>query len=506
MSKIVFIEPRAANLHIFSVFGIPRLGCALLATILQDAGHDTRVYIEEISEIDFSDVLSADLVGISTITSTAPRAYEIARQVRAHGVPVIMGGPHVTFLADEALQNCDFVFRGEAEQSILPFMDAFENGGGYENISGLSYNKGKSAVHNPVAHDWVDLEQNPTPNLDLIANFKANRGLTAKRIIPVQTSRGCPFSCTFCSVTQMFGRRMRYRSIDSVIEELHQYDNKGDFIFFYDDNFAVNLKHTKALLQRMIDEGLKLHWSAQVRIDVYKDKELLRLMRDSGCTNVYIGFETVSDETLSLVKKAQTKIEMMRAIRAIHKHKIGIHGMFVFGFDTDTVKSTRETCKFAMKQKLLSVQYLILTPLPGTATYDQYKQEDRLIIKDWGFYDGHHVVHAPGRMSPVDLQWAQVRAHRRYFSLSERLRSLVRLDIYRAFAQRYARKVSRKWMRANKYYLKAIKLQGRATRAFNKKSTNTVLKIDLRTTYNDIRERIEKALAGLRKPADNPKG
>lgn len=503
MKKIVFIEPKSSNLHVFSVFGIPRLGPIILATMLKEQGWDTKVFIEEISEVDYSEVLSADLVGISTITPTAPRAYEIARHIRQHGIPVIIGGPHVTFLPDEALEHCDFVIRGEAENVIGPFVDALFNQGDFSTLPGLSYRTGETVVHNPISEIPTDMKTLPIPDFSLVANMGAQKGISFKRIVPIQTSRGCPFACTFCSVTAMFGRKVRYRSIDSVIDEIQRYDPQRDFIFFYDDNFVVNKKRTMELLRRMIDMDLGFTWSAQVRIDIGRDKELLKLMRKSGCDQVYIGLESASDESLSLVKKAQTKIEMIRNIGAIRKNKIRIHGMFIFGFETDTIQGTRETCRFAMKNKLDSIQYLILTPLPGTPLYRELRDENRLIIKDWSFYDGHHVVHSPARMSPVDLQWAQVRATKRYFSLAERVRSILRLDIYRAVVQQMARRYYTRWFRDNRFYLKAIKLEKRASTALTKHKSNTILNLDIKIAYTDIKDRIEQALASLRKKAEN---
>ncbi len=504
MANVVFLEPRSPNSHIFSGFGIPRLGPVLLATILRGHGHRTRVYVEDILDIDFESVLSADLAAISVLTPTAPRGYEMARQIRARGVPVIMGGPHVTFLPEEALRHCDFVLRGEAERSMLAFMTAWEAGGPFDGVPGLSYRRDGEVVHNPLDFTPVDLRANPIPDMGLVEGYQARRGVTRWRIVPIQTSRGCPFACSFCSVTRMFGRGMRYRDVDDVLNEVAQCDPKRDFAFFYDDNFCVNIPRTRRILEGMIERCPGLRWSAQVRIDFARDEEFLRLMSAAGCRHVYIGFESISDETLGLMKKAQTSEQATNAIAAIHRHKIGIHGMFVFGFDTDTGADLRRTWRYAMKQRLRTAQFMILTPMPGTETFRELEREDRLVVRDWSFYDGHHVVFRPQRLSPTELQWSQIRAHRCYYSWRERIKSVFRLDFYRAAIQSYAKRVGRNWLRENRYYLQAIKLARRAESAIVEKGSRISVGFHPLASYRDVQVQVERAFERLRERADAP--
>ncbi|MCC6158890.1 MAG: B12-binding domain-containing radical SAM protein [Deltaproteobacteria bacterium] len=498
MSKVVFLEPRAANPHIFSGFGIPRLGSVLLATILRGLGHDAGVFVEDIREVDFERVLSADLAAISVLTPTAPRGYEMARQIHARGVPVIMGGPHVTFLADEALEHCDFVIRGEAERSMPAFMNAWSTGADLASVPGLSYRRGREVVHNPVDPAPVDIRANPIPDMSLVDGYDSRRGVTRWRIVPIQTSRGCPFACSFCSVTQMFGRGMRYRETSDVLDELDRCDPRRDFVFFYDDNFCVNLPRTRRILEGMIDRRPGWRWSAQVRIDVARDEEFLRLMCDSGCRHIYIGFESISDETLALMKKAQTSLQATKAIEAIHRHGIGIHGMFVFGFDTDTKKDLKRTWRYAMKQKLRTAQFMILTPMPGTDTYRVLEGENRIEVRDWSFYDGQHVVFRPKHLSPAELQWCQIRAHRCYYSWRERIKSIFRLDLYRATIQVYAKGIGQRWIRQNRYYLKAIKLARRAEQAIAGKGSHIAIRFHPLATYRDVHEQVEHAVERMR--------
>jgi len=228
--------------------------------MMKQRGWDVDVYVEDFRRIDFDAVARADLVGISTITSTAPRAYAIADKVRTMGIPVLMGGPHVSFLIDEALEHADFVIRGEGERPLMAFIDAWEKGLDLDEVPNLSSRGTDGRIfHNPILPMENDLDTIPYPDLSLLTPDLRSRKIPAS--IPIQTSRGCPFDCSFCSVTGMFGKKYRFRSTENIIEELRRYDHPKTDIFFYDDNFAANRKRTKDLLQAMIREGFKFKWT-----------------------------------------------------------------------------------------------------------------------------------------------------------------------------------------------------------------------------------------------------
>ncbi|NOR14828.1 MAG: radical SAM protein, partial [Candidatus Aminicenantes bacterium] len=276
MPKIYLIEPKAPNLHIYSQYKIPRLGPILLGTLMKKRGWEVEVVFEEAQAIDFEAATASDLVGISTITSTAPRAYALAEKIKRAGVPVLMGGPHVTFLAEEALSHCDYVIRGEAEHALMAFIDAWETDQDYSQVPNLSYTLNGRTVHNPTGRAPIDLDDFPYPDVSLLPRSPdSSKGLIT---IPVLTSRGCPFQCAFCSVTGLFGHKYRFRSTQNVIEALQRYNRPKNHVFFYDDNFAANRKRLKELLRAMLQEGFTFTWSAQVRVDVAQDEELLALM------------------------------------------------------------------------------------------------------------------------------------------------------------------------------------------------------------------------------------
>lgn len=487
IKKIVFIEPKSPGYHVFSRWGLPRLGTIILGTILKDHGYEVKVFVEDIKGINFEDVFEADAVGISTITSTAPRAYEIANVIRREDIPVFMGGPHVTFMDEEALNYCDYVLRGEAEETILPFIHALESRTGFENIAGLSYRTSAGKlVRTEDANHCRELDRFPIPDRTLIhGNVK---GLSDKSITPIMTSRGCPFGCTFCSVTRMFGRRYRFRSVENIMNELRTLRPK--WTFFYDDNFAANREHTKELLREMISQNINTRWSAQVRIDIAKDPELMDLFRRSGCYYVYIGLESTNPETLKAMNKSQTVEDIEEAVRTIHRYGIRIHGMFIFGSDQDDIRTIRQTVKFAKRLKIESVQFMVLTPLPGTPVFKDLEKEGRLISRDWSYYDAHHVVFQPRGMSYWHLQKETIKAMLRFYSWGQILGRFIRFDVLTMVIRAYGRRFMRKGKRATRDFQRQLKkLYKEAGGSVH--NAGVQLHLKARKTSDDIKESLK---------------
>lgn len=427
--KIRLIEPKAPGLNVFDRALLPRLGLPLIGRVLADHGHDVRIYVETLAPVDWRDLATADLVGFSTTTATTPVAYDMAKRVRAMGIPTVIGGPHATFLPDEGLEHCDFVVRREGQTTTLELVEALEDGADFSHIAGLSYHDASGRpVHNldrpPCAPEAF--KDQPAPALDLIVGHERMTN------IPIMTQWGCPFNCDFCSVIHMFGRRVRARAIENVLDELETYRDRGA-VFFYDDNFVVDKRRTKALMRGMIEHDLTPNWSAQMRAEaVYRDKrtheldhELLSLMRDSGCNMVYCGFESVSQATLDAYNKHQDVRDVRESVRAFHQYGIHVHGMFVLGADTDEKDIFQHTVDFALENEIDTVQFLMLTPCPGTPFYERMVEQDRLLTDDLSLYDGHHCVIEPKLMSAYELQMGTIRAMARFYSIRYALRLML---------------------------------------------------------------------------------
>ena len=456
MAKIIFIEPKSPNLHIFSIFKLPRLGIFILGSLMKQRGWDTEVYVEDMEALEWKRLETADIIAVSTISSTAPRAYAIAARARRKNIPVIMGGPHVTFQADEALEYSDFVIRGEGEKALMRFIDVWESNGDYRTVPNLSFKQQGQTIHNPLSPLNPNLDVNPIPDFSLYSG-KADI-ISKNKSIPVQISRGCPFNCSFCSVTPIFGKKYRFRSVENVMDELREYRHKGKTIFFYDDNFAANPRHTRRLLKAMIRENFHFRWSAQVRADVTRDPELIKLMKKAGCHTLYIGFESINPLSLKAMNKNQKVEDISRAIRILQKHRIHIHGMFVLGFDQDNRETVKKTVAFARQANLTSVQFLILTPLPGTEFYHEMVRQKRIQFQDWSLYDAHHVVYKPRNFTMSELQYAQIYCHRKFYSRSQKLKKLFFGNYIGVFVNIYARHLNRTWKKKNRIFLKTLDL------------------------------------------------
>ncbi len=412
MEKIVLIEPQSKEDHVYKYIRMPRLGLPTLGTQLQEEGYRVEFYLGTGDSLPWPKIFEADLVGISTTTATCREAYRIAGLLRANGIPVVIGGIHATFMPDEALQFADYIVQGEAEYSFVPLVRAIEMGREPQGIPGVAYWSNGEKVLNKDLEERIDMDTLPIPDLSLLERSEKMRS------VPVMTSRGCPFNCTFCCVTKMFGRRYRFRCTESVLEELTRYP--GRHIFFCDDNFTADPGRSKELMREIIErDEIKIKsWGAQVRADAAFDDELIDLMQRSGCSIVYIGFESINPETLKAYNKQQTVEEIKESVKRFHEYGIRIHGMFIFGGDADTAKSIRETADFAIEARIDTVQFVILTPFPGTPFYDQLEKEGRILTYDWSLYDGHHTVIKPVLMSPVELQSETEQALKKFYSLS----------------------------------------------------------------------------------------
>lgn len=384
--KIVLIEPRSTEANVYSKLQMPLLGPVYLGTILKNRGHQVEIYNEDIFAPDYAR-LEADIIGISILTSTAKRGYEIAKKFPKE--KVIIGGVHASLLPEEAIGFARQVIIGEAEEVIVDVIEG-------KLKDSLVYGK-------PVK----DLDSLPYPDFSLI------KGYTPSLVIPISTSRGCPFDCIFCSVTKLFGRKYRFRSSKSVMEEILSRDKKP--FFFCDDNFTADKRRTMELLNLMLKNKIK-NWVCQVRCDVAKDQGLLNLMAKAGCSMVCVGFESVNQKTLEAYEKKQTVTQIIDAIRSFHKRNIKIHGMFVLGGDHDDAKSVWETLKFAIKEKIDTIQMMILTPLPGTKVYNTLEKEKRIFTKDWSLYDGQHIVFNPKLLSAKELQLNIIKAYEKFYS------------------------------------------------------------------------------------------
>jgi radical SAM superfamily enzyme YgiQ (UPF0313 family) len=400
---------------------MPLLGPIYLATILRNRGHEVEIYHEDIYRPDYGR-LRADLIGISILTSTARRGYEIAKMFPRE--KVIIGGVHASLLPGEALRYARQVVVGEAEEVIVDVAE------------------GRRLDQIVQGEAVQDLDKLPFPDFSLIKRYPSR-----SFIIPISTSRGCPFDCTFCAVTKIFGRAYRFRSASSVLEELRSRDTNN--FFFCDDNFTAHRRRTRTLLELMVKHRIK-NWACQVRCDIARDDALLELMAQAGCSVVCVGFESVNNRTLQAYQKKQSLEDITHAIRSFRKKKIRIHGMFVLGSDEDDERTVWDTLKFAIKQKIDTIQMMILTPLPGTKVYSELKSQQRIFSYDWSLYDGQHVVFKPKLLSAKQLQLSIIKAYSRFYSLSKVFLLLAKFRFRNALFRLIGYRIVKQWLKNNR--------------------------------------------------------
>ncbi len=397
--KVVFVEPMGVYSNVFDqLMTIPMLGPLYLATIAQNAGYDVAIFNENIlgRKITSDDLKDADILCVSCMTATVERGKTIAREYTAlrqslgRQSRTIIGGIHASMIPEDVINDFDQVFVGEAETKILDV------------LAGKIQDK---IIYGERIHD---LDSIPIPNFKLLKNWEK------MKLWPVMTSRGCPFDCTFCSVTEMFGRGYRTKSIERVIEEIKSYDN--DWFFFVDDHFVVNKTRTEKILDALHTDRPDIIWSCQVRTEVSKEQELVAQMREAGCRTVHIGLESINPQSLQEMKKGHTVEDVKRSIKVFRENGIKVHGMFMFGSDSDQKDIFNATSNFCRESGLTSVQYLIITPLPGTRFYKRIEEEGRLLHKHWQFYDGMHVVFQPKCFTPVELQQGMIDCFSDFYS------------------------------------------------------------------------------------------
>jgi radical SAM superfamily enzyme YgiQ (UPF0313 family) len=361
-----------------TAFAFPPLGLGLLAAITP-ADTDVSITDDLVQPVDFD--TEADLVGITVSTKTAVRAYEIADEFRRRSVPVVLGGIHPTVAPQEAIQHADAIVVGEAEGVWKQLLDDCKS------------SKLKRIYH---SDKFPLLDNSPHPRREL---FQRDKYFT---INGIQTSRGCPFSCDFCSVTTIYGSNVRLRPVDDVVGEIKTL--KGNNIFFIDDNIVGRPEYAKQLFTRLIP--LKKKWFGQASVTVANDEEILKLLRESGCLGLFMGFETTTLESLKEIGKNQNVgNNYFETVKKLHDNGVSIVASFIIGLDNDDKSCFERLLNFSVKSKIDVADFHLVTPYPGTVLYKRLKEEKRLIDNEWWLkYDVSDVVFRPKLMSREELR------------------------------------------------------------------------------------------------------
>lgn len=397
--KITLIKPGIG--HIISGYNLNEgsmepLQLAIIAGLVKEPD-EVVMYDDRLERIPFNE--PTDLVAITVDSFTAQRAYQIADEFRQRKVKVVLGGMHIALLPDEALKHADAVVIGDAEPVWKQLCS--------------------DAKNNTLKAKYMATFGEPQ------SGYFPNRSIfKGKKYLPVslmQFSRGCKFNCSFCSVSKFFKQSHQCRKIDDVLYEIEK--DKLKTILFVDDNMVSNKKELKVFLKELTP--MKIRWASQSSIDMVNDKELMRLMADSGCVGNLIGFESININTLKWFNKSpniRNFNNYKEALSILRDYGFLTWASFMLGNDFDTLETIDQTVEFAIKNKFTLAFFHILMPYPGTDIYEQFKNEKRLLFDEhWWTHTDYRYNHAtfiPKLMSPEQLSEATIKANKDFYSWS----------------------------------------------------------------------------------------
>ncbi len=401
--EICLIAPEAARFrgqeHRLGPPLFPPLGLMIVAALTPEH-HNVSIIDESAEPTD--PTIEPDLVGVTAMTAAAPRAYEVADGFRARGIPVVMGGMHASALPDEALEHVDAVVIGEAEGLWQQLLADFDAGGMRPVYRHTSFPPASSIP--PARRDLID-----------------TRRYIAKYVL--QATRGCPFACSFCTVSTFFGRTLRTRPLDDIIAEASRF--KGGPVSLIDDNIMGHPAFARELFARWSEVG-KSFWS-QASTTMLNAPELITQAANAGCKALFVGFESISSAQLAKVGKRFNVVEKYEElIKRLHDVGIAVAGSFMFGLDGDDEDTFERTAEFAERAQIDVGQFSILTPLPGTRLQRELEDAGRIVERDWSRYDGTHCTFRPVGMTAEKLEAGLHWVYERCYSWSSIMRRVGR--------------------------------------------------------------------------------
>lgn len=398
----------------------PSYGLVLLGSILKKKGYDVLVFVEGVSPIIIKELIEFDYICFNIKSSSAKKTYRMADSLRLSGKKIIFGGTHASYFAKDCLKHCDYVVPGEADDALPKLIESLQQTMNSETP------KVSCALHSESENigEWSICQ-----NINNVADYSLVSGLAkkAKRtgryfpkkriMMPVQSSRGCPNSCSFCIVDKMFGPGYRKRPVDTVLSEIKSALRYTEDIFFVDNNFIgsshSDIEQTKNLLRGIIETKLKINAIVFVTIEIASKKHLLELMYKAGIRTLMIGLESINKKTLSCYRKDQSPSEMEKNLHQIKKHGFKIIGSFLAGNNGDSGDEVIQATKLAIQWEIDQLCYFMLSPYPDM---NEVIPKHRVFLNDWDFATGHHLYFFPLNISPSRLQEAVIQAVLMFYS------------------------------------------------------------------------------------------
>lgn len=417
--RVLLVNPPAGSLYHRVGLKFMSLGLGYIAAVLRDHHHTVEIMDFEVNTTNYRKVPYADydLVGIGSDTMRWPAALKVAAAAKEAGATVVAGGPHVSFMDEDALKtgDIDYVVRSEGEYALLDLVQHLDARADVSDVLGLSYMRDKQVIRNAPRPFVKDLDTMPWPARELFDRRRYGSTLAGRELVSVLTSRGCPFNCEFCSASQFAGAIWRARSVENVLEELEYLQKREGYraITFFDDNFMLDPDRAAAIAEGMLSRGLDYKFWAFSRADAaVRRPEVVKLMARAGWNQAFIGFESADQETLNAAGKKSTIETSLQAMKVFREAKVKVWGAFMLGFDGETEDMVKRTIKFAKRLNPYIAQFSLVTPYPGTRLWDRVK--DRLSTEDWRkFWGGEPTFKLPniqaGRLKK--LFWKAYRAY-----------------------------------------------------------------------------------------------
>ena len=393
--------PQNAELKTLLDLHGPPMASMYLAGYVRSKGYTPKILDLDIENMTLDQVvsyvssISPRIIGMTAFTSTVNVAYGILAAIKK-AVPnalTVIGGPHVTFLPDEALsqEGIDVVAMGEGEETLAEVIGTYESNKGLDEVRGIAYKKDGKMKVNPPRPLIQNLDQIPFPARDLVSyeRYRWQGVLEA----PMLTSRGCTFHCQYCSSSEIMGRRYRIRSVQNVIDEIKEVQEKYHVkdIEFIDDTFTLNMKRASQIMKAIVGEKLDVRLSLSSRVNTINE-DLMRDLKNGGTTNIYFGVESGSQRVLDLMQKGIKLEQAVAAVNLAKKYNIGVLCSYIIGYPGETPEEMDQTIKFSIKLNSDYAQYSILTPFPGTPIYYELDRKGLIATKDWSLYTVLHPV------------------------------------------------------------------------------------------------------------------
>jgi anaerobic magnesium-protoporphyrin IX monomethyl ester cyclase len=444
---LLAVPPGCDKLEVYQVMGLraPPLGLAWIASVLERRGHEVKIVDSPTLGLSIGDFVkiveswSPDVVGLSSLTPTIRLAYKAAKAVKAvdEDIKVVVGGVHATFMWREVLEECpyvDYVVLGEGEETMSQLIEALEKEARPRGISGIALrNESGEAV---MTGPWrpVDLERLPPPARHLLPMDRYTVFDKPVRVVHIMASRGCPYGCIFCATSYYFGRRVRFRRVEQVLDEMAECIDKykTKTFAFTDDELTINGRWFDSFLKGLRERGLDIRWTCGSRVDSV-DERLLARMFSSGCTTIYFGVESGSQETIDKIGKRIDLRQAEKVFEAIRKVGGSAVATFILGFPWETVDDMKKTIKFALKLDPDYAQFTYATPYPGTPLYEMAKEHDLIVDHDWSHYTTVRPVMRGFHFGIEEVEALFKEAYTKFYVRLKFLARQIRLGLFKDF-------------------------------------------------------------------------